>query len=233
MKKAMACFLSRRPQSARGTARGARRSFLAGAASLAVMCACSLPLRAGLVIEALNSTATPGGTGSFDVVLFNNSASGSFGVTGFSVELTLPTLSGISFTGVNVNTAAPYIFGTYQSGMTPFSANTFPNQDFVAGDQHGTASVHPGDTFGLAHVSYLVAPGTALGPVDVSLGARTSLHSGEVPVPFTKQDGTITVTDNVAAVPEPAPLLLLVIGMSCWVSYRWVKPARGRLRTHS
>jgi hypothetical protein len=89
------------------------------------------PARAGLIVQALNSTANPGGTGAFDVVV--NDTGGTFQVAGFSVELSVPGGSGVSFSDVTTDTlAATYLFGTVQS--PPFTFDSFPTQDFSAGD---------------------------------------------------------------------------------------------------
>jgi hypothetical protein len=167
------------------------------------------PARAGLIVQALNSTAQPGGSGAFDVVV--NDTAGTFQVAGFSIELSLPGASGVSFSGVTTATlAATYLFGTLQ--LPPFTFNTFPNQGFSAGDLDvtppGFVTLNPGDIFGLAHVTYSVSSGTSAGPVTVSLvAAGTSMSDNNGgPVSVTTSNGTITI--RAQAVPEPSSLVL-------------------------
>jgi PEP-CTERM motif len=167
------------------------------------------PARAGLIVQALNSTAEPGGTGAFDVVV--SDTAGTFVVAGFSIELSVPGASGVSFSDVTTGTlAASYLFGTLQ--LPPITFDTFPTQDFSAGDLDltppGFVMLNPGDTFGLAHVTYSVNSGAHPGPIAVSLvTAGTSLSDNDGgPVSITTSNGTITVSAQ--SVPEPSSLVL-------------------------
>jgi hypothetical protein len=197
------------------------------AAVLLAWAAC--PARADLLIEALSSTAQAGGTGGFDVII--QDTGGTFHVAGFSVELSVSPSSGVSFTAVDTNTSDSYLFGTLQS--PPFTFDNFPNTSFTASDSDFTSAfvpLNPGDTFGLAHVSYSVLAGTPNGPVAVSLldiGGGTSLSddSGDA-VSFTPVGGTITVQ---TVVPEPSALAL--VGVGGLVAYFSVRRTRSRLRT--
>ncbi|MGP0063241.1 MAG: PEP-CTERM sorting domain-containing protein [Isosphaeraceae bacterium] len=172
--------------------------------------------RGDFVVTVLSSSAPVGGTGSFDVDLTNNSASTTYDVSGFSVELSVAGSSGVSFTGATVDTTATYLFGTLQS--PPLTMNTFPITDFIASDSSQTSPyytmVSPGGTFGLEHVTYSVSPGAAPGPVTVSilgLGSTTDTYDIEAnPLPTDVSAGTITIT---SAVPEPSSLGLLATGL--------------------
>ncbi len=172
------------------------------------------PARAGLIIQALNSTADPGGTGAFDVVIRDDG--GTFQVAAFSVELSVPMNSAVSFSDVTTGTLATYIFGTLQS--PPFTFDSFPTQDFSAGDFTATApgfiTLNPNDMFGLAHVTYSVDSGAPAGPIAVSLvSTGTSLSDqNAVDVAFTTSNGTITVSGS--AVPEPSSLVLAGLGVA-------------------
>ena len=92
----------------------------------------------------------------------------------------------------------------------------------------------PGETFGLEHVSYSVAPGAALGPVTVSLvglGTTTQILdlNGNL-LPFTPANGTITIT---TAVPEPSSLRLwssaLFVASMTMVARRGLTSTLGKL----
>ncbi len=166
---------------------------------------------AGLVLTVEPSTATAGGMGSFDVVLSDTGMT-SYQVAAFSVELSVASNSGVKFTAADTNTTvASYIFGTLQSSS--FTFNTFPNTDFIVSDSPqtgpGFVTLNPGDMVGLEHVSYSVAAGTPIGPINVmvmDIGGGTSLSdlNGDL-VPFTPTNGTITVA---TAIPEPSSLAL-------------------------
>jgi hypothetical protein len=180
------------------------------------------PARAGLVIQVDSATAPAGGSGTFDVVL--GDTSGTFQIGGFSIELTVPGASGVTFTAADTNTSPEvYVFGTYQSSPLPFATGPFPNTDFVAGDADltppGFVTLNSGDLVGLAHVSFSVANGTPPGPVTVSLvssGGNTSLSDGDGnPVAFTTQNGTITIN----SVPEPSTLVLGALGTMLCMGY--------------
>ena len=173
---------TRRPESGRRScSSGSRRRGRCGvfrviAVALAAIVGGAVPCSAGgLVIEAPNLTATPGSSGSFDLLLVNTNPIGgtSYDVSSDQFVLSLSGPLGITFTGVSIATdpvAAPYIFvssGTTQPGGPPLSTDTFPNTQFTGIDPEfaspGFRTVNPGDTFGLAHVSYAVSSSTPNG----------------------------------------------------------------------
>src|SRR4051794_4890619 len=93
----------------------ASRARLAATGAIAVFAALALssvptPARADLIVQVENSSAAPGGTGSFDVVL--SDTGGTFAISGFQVELSVPGASGVQFSAVDASTTtAPYLFG--------------------------------------------------------------------------------------------------------------------------
>jgi hypothetical protein len=189
------------------------------------------PARAGLVLQVENSSAPPGGTGSFDVIL--SDTAGTFAVSGFQVELSVPGASGVHFSGVDTSTTtAPYLFGTLQT--PPLSFDTFPNTTFTASDSDATppffVTLNPGDEFGLAHVTYTVDTGTTLGtlvPVSIVTGG-TFLFDNTTPIPnsipYTPVNGTITVT--VSTIPEPSTVVTAAIGGTCFLAVSWLRARR-------
>jgi len=146
------------------------------AVALAAIIGGAVPCSAGgLAIEAPNNLpATPGSSGSFDLFLMNTNLTGgaSYEVSSDQFVLSLSGPLGISFTGVSIATdpvAAPYIFvlSTDSYFGLPLSLNSYPNSTFMGTDLEfastGFRTVNPGDTFGLAHVSYAVSSSTLNG----------------------------------------------------------------------
>jgi hypothetical protein len=190
-------------------------SFVRAMLPLAIALGIDVSCRADLVIEAPNLTVAPGSSGSFDVLI--TSTGGTFSVASDTVELSLLGLSGVTFTGVSIDTVTPYIYGALSAttaGST-FTFSTFPGTQFETFDfilSTGATTIGPGDSFGLVNVQYSVAadatPG-ATGPL--TIGPDTSLaDAAGLPVSFTAQNGSVTVA--VTAIPEPSAAILLAMG---------------------
>jgi hypothetical protein len=177
------------------------------------------PARAGSVDIVVQSTTTaPGMAGQFDIDLVNNSAS-AVNIASFHADVFLPDTTFVTFAGIDDATTAPYIFSITGSAPPGFTAQLLPME--AAGTDLSATSqvVNPGETWGLAHVTYLVDPSTPLGTVvNVFLEATSMnfdppagtflLDPTGAPVPANLVDGTITVG---APVPEPTSLTLLAI----------------------
>jgi hypothetical protein len=191
-----------------------------------VLAAClgpALPCRAaGLVMEVPNLTGPPGSSGSFDVLLVNTNPAGgaSYDVAADSIELAVLGPLGATFTGVSINTTtAPYIYVT--SGTTvgggPFSMDIFPNTQFTASDSEfaapGFRTVSPGETFGLAHVTFAISPSSTGGTDTIMFvfpGTSLSDING-ASIPFTTQ-----LVPEPAALTEAATAALLGLGSFWW-----------------
>ena len=143
-----------------------------------------------------------------------NAAGGaSFGVSLDSLELALSGSAGVAFTDVTINTVVPYIYAvsaTTLPGSIRSTSGSFPNAGFTVSDSDGGSpffqAVIPGDTFGLANVSYTVSP-TFLGTDTItiaSLNVGTSLSdiNGNA-IPFTATNGSISTS----SIPEPSTLI--------------------------
>jgi PEP-CTERM motif len=205
----------------RSTGFSLRRPWTVLALAIALVAACwaAPACRADLVIEAPNLTVAPGSSGSFDVLI--TSTSGSFEVASDTVELSLNGLSGVSFTGVSINTVTPYIYGAESATLfgSTFSFSTFPGTTFEVIDflfTLGAQPINSGDVFGLVNVSYSVDAGATPGASgSLTFGADTSLaDAAGNNVPFTSPSGSITIQ---SAVPEPASVILLSIGCAAVV----------------
>jgi hypothetical protein len=186
------------------------------AVALAAIIGGAVPCSAGgLVIEAPNLTATPGSSGSFDLLLVNTNSPGGAGydVSGDEFILSLLGPLGITFTDATIATdpvTAPYIFvlsGTTLPGGSPLSMDTFPNTQFTGVDLEFASpyyrTVNPGQTFGLAHVSYAVSSSTPNGIDTITIAPSpesllTDLAGNSIPFGIT--NGLIAVG---TVIPEP------------------------------
>ena len=145
MKKRLPICLSSRPGAA---SLGGCHRYLPFVLALAVALGLDASCQAGLVIEAPNIAVAPGSSGSFDVLI--TSTGGSFEVASDTVELSLTGLSSVSFTGVSIATATPYIYGANSAttaGST-FTFSTFPGTQFETFDfllTLGAQQINSGD----------------------------------------------------------------------------------------
>jgi hypothetical protein len=154
-----------------------------------------------VTIQLLNSTAPAGGSGSFDVVCI-----GDTGLTAdfSSFDMQIDAPPDITFTTANINTAAPYIFGSVQS--PPFVKSlTAISLEVADSDVPVSQLVSGGQTFGFVHVDYSVASGTPAGPLPIGIQNSSFVLSGGDDFSYTLDpNGQITVT-----VPEPIGLSIL------------------------
>jgi hypothetical protein len=134
-----------------------------------------------------------------------------------SVQLSLNGLAGVRFTAASIATSAsaPYLYvtsgTTLGAALVDPSTYPFPNTSFVASDAEfaapGYRTVAPGNTFGLVHVLYTVAPGTAPQTGSISIGGITSLSDDQFNL-----IGFQAVNGSFSVVPEPSSLILAAIG---------------------
>jgi len=225
------------PGSACGVGPGFRLA-LAAALVLAAALGRDVPCRAGLLIEAPSLSATPGSSSSFDLLLVNTNPAGgaSYNVAADSFELSLSGPVGVTFTGVSINTIVPYIYvmsGTTVPGGGSLSFDTFPNSQFTASDSEfaatGFRTVGPGDTFGLAHVSFTVSPTAALGDtIAIASGTATSLsdENGNA-IPFAISNGLIAVP--APPVPEPCALAQSATAAMIGLGFWWWRRGKGAI----
>jgi hypothetical protein len=97
------------------------------------------------VIQAQNTGAAPGATGSFDVVLVNNDTV-SFEVAADSLDVSITGPAGVTITDVNMSTTAPYIFAQSfdQNHGLPFATITTSPPGFTSDDAGDVANGYPG-----------------------------------------------------------------------------------------
>jgi len=164
----------------------------------------------------------------------------SYDVSSDQFVLSLSGPLGITFTGVSIATdpvAAPYIFvssGTTQPGGPPLSMDTFPNTQFTGVDLEfaspGFRTVNPGDTFGLAHVSYAVSSSTPNGIDTITIAPSpasflTDLAGNQIS--FAIANGSIAVG---TVVPEPWALTQASTAVLIGLGLVWRRRRRGRER---
>jgi hypothetical protein len=165
----------------------------------------------GLLISAPDLVATAGSSGAFDVLLTNTNSVGgaSFDVASDAFILALSGPLDASFTAVSIDTvAAPYIYvlsGTTVPGGSPLSTDAFPNMQFTASDSEfaapGFRLIGPGQSFGLAHVSYSIAADSRNGTDTISfLNVSLTDQNGMTFMPR-ESNGLISV------IPEPSTLV--------------------------
>ncbi len=187
----------------------------------------------GLVIEAPDLTVSAGSSGSFDLLLVNTNPTGgaSYNIAADQFMLTVSGPADIQFTSESINTvAAPYIF--VQSGGSVF--DQLSTTSFTAADTEfaapGYRTVNPGDTFGLANVSYSVSPTTANGTdkLTISLIPGTGdfffydANSNGIAAGISSQ-GSIRVGP---AIPEPWALTQAAIGALVGLGLVWWRRRR-------
>jgi hypothetical protein len=176
--------------------------------------------RAGLILEAGPVTASAGSSGAFDLVLANTNSPGgaSYDISSDTIQLALTGLTGVTITGATIDTSIPYIYqtsGTMVLGGSPFVISSTPTS-FLASDSEfdmqGFDIISPGQSFGLAQVTYSVASNATAGQMgSISLTNSNLSDFDGNPVLPTLQGGTFTV---MAGVPEPSSLALFATGLA-------------------
>ena len=140
------------------------------------------------------------------------------------VSVALGGVSGVTFTGATIDTASPYVFVTSGTDANdPLSFDRFPNTSFTVSDGEfatpGYRAINPGDTYGIAHVSFSVAPDASSATGSVTIDASNSSLSDDNSPPgliaFTTRDGVFTVGSPAVATPEPATLVAILSGGVC------------------
>ncbi len=153
----------------------------------------------------------PGGSGY--VLDFSMTTTSAIDLGGFNVTVTVPSASGITFTGGDAS-VMNYVFTGNLSGLFQFSNPTGANSGNIA-DLPNTIDqpLAPG-TYGLGEMFFSVASNAPGGSVSVTLDPATSFTQGVPPYgPYTYAPtggSTIgTINTVVSSVPEPSSALLL------------------------
>jgi hypothetical protein len=185
--------------------RRARCRFLA--APLLVLLALGTPALAdtGLVMTVASGMLAPGGTGAIDVTLREAaSATQSISIGGWSIDLTIPSGTGVSLTGASNSTATGYIFAGNSLGfLSTVTATEVQANDFAV--TGGTLLTPGGPSVGLAHITFAAAPGTR--PVIVPL-TLVDYQGGTSLSDAAGNNLAFTIVNGIVAVPEPSTLAL-------------------------
>lgn len=226
--------------SKRSTSRRQLVSALGGIAlAILITEAAGRPAVAGLLtVVAPNVIATPGETGSFDVLLVNNDST-SYNIAGDAFTLTLSPSTGVTFTDATTLTTTQYIYQASTDvdlGVPLY--DSLPGTSFTAADlvdlPYLYQQVDPGAMFGLAHVTFTVA-------ADVSAGSVFQLNltsyadfPGAINGPgpdfpyyqYDVVDGSITI----ASVPEPSSVVMLCTVVVAGMVFAGCRTRRGSRR---
>jgi len=176
-------------------------------------------------------SASPGDVGdSFDVVLTNNGPD-PISVAAFAFEVTVADPD-VTLVGATYSTALPYIFDgdsfdqINAALIESFCSCSYPlsipnvdttNQTLVGSDvtnDDAGITIASGESFGLGHVLFDVAPGAAPGPFDLTFTGNFSGVVGDSNNMSDPLGNLISVDDysegsiSVSSVPEPSSLSL-------------------------
>lgn len=193
------------------------RTFFVLALGLAASLTLAEQSKAALVINVGGSTASAGGSGTFDITLENTDAQSSFDIAAFSIDISMASGSNILF--FKVEEASNYIFESIFDKFI-ISSPTFPKDPpsealTVVGGSLSDASVPLGfgGSLGLIRVSYQVAADAESGVFDIQVHVgpgKTELSGpGANPLEFTVHSGAITVLGDPQVIPEPSSIIAL------------------------
>lgn len=192
---------------------------------------------AQLVITVDSVAVSAGSTDNTLNVTLENVGSSPVTVGGFAFEIMAPTGSGLTFTGVDVNTTPAYIFAGH-SRLGPDISNQPPNLPgnvLAALDVYDVKNtgislgIGASSTVGLGDVHFDVA-GTASGPIAITLMSFPTTNISDASgnditesLGTTFAGGTVTVGAS-TSVPEPSSLAMGAVGLL--MAFRWFR--RGR-----
>ncbi len=153
----------------------------------------------------------PGGSGY--VLDFSMTTTSAIDLGGFNVTVTVPSASGITFTGGDAS-VMNYVFTGNLSGLFQFSNPTGANSGNIADLPNTIDQPLAAGTYGLGEMFFSVASNAPGGSVSVTLDPGTSFTQGVPPYgPYTYAPtggSTIgTINTVVSSVPEPSSALLL------------------------
>ncbi len=182
----------------------------------------------------LSQNVVPGGSGYvLDLSMTTTSA---IDLGGFNVMVTLPSASGITFTGGDSSVANYVLAG---NSLGPFFSNPIgPNSgnitDFPVNPTNLPDQPLAAGTYGLGEIFFSVASNAPFGSVNVTLDPATSFTQGVSPFdpyPYAPTGGSTIGTINVvaSAVPEPSSALLLCVSVAAGGLVWLGKRLRGRL----
>jgi hypothetical protein len=175
----------------------------------------------------------PGGSGY--VLDFSMTTTSAIDLGGFNVMVTVPSASGITFTGGD-SSVANYVlagnsFGPFFSNpIGPNSGNItdFPVNPMSLPDQPLAAG-----TYGLGEMFFSVASNAPGGSVNVTLDPATSFTQGVSPFGFytyaPTAGSTIGTINVVSSVPEPSSALVVAVYVAAGGLVWLGKRLRGRL----
>ena len=207
--------------------------------ALAVLALAGAKAEATLIVSAVPTSASIGSSGNgFDIVLTNTGMS-SVDIGGFVVDISVASGSGVTFTGANISTTLPYIFGmnglfSPNIGVVSNGGLSLNASDIFATPLSG-ATIGSGVTVGLAHILFDVASNANPGVVTVTISPfpATNLSNflgNDVPID-TLSNGSITlIRGTTPVVPEPSAMVLAAGGLLAFAGGAgWRRRRSGRV----
>jgi hypothetical protein len=198
-------------------------------AAAGLLLATALPARAGIIVSVESVSANAGTTGNTLEVDVTNTGPNAVDIAAFSFEISVPSGSGVTFTGADTSTSMnPYIFtGNSFFGPqigTPSGTPLGTTLDASDLATSGSTTLSTGETLALGRVSFDVAGSAPNGPVTVSFSgfvpaSLSDPNQNTIPID-TLTNGTITISQG--AVPEPSSLVSATLGVlgAAWLIRR-------------
>lgn len=225
------------PPFARSSPAAAYRMLSVAVAAALLAFASPSVARAGLVLSTPSFQANAGGSGTFEVVLSNTSATESYKVSAFGTQVSVDPASGVTFTDISTATspASRFLFdGLAHDPLTALDEGPSPPEALSSPFAHWATQLYfsdsttydgaafpyrvvgPGENYVLAVLSYKIAPSAAPGLAALLLDL-TADQGGFTDVSDPDGgsfalDGEVSVSSGavltVASVPEPSTFVL-------------------------
>ena len=181
-------------------------------------------------MSAPSQNVVPGGSGY--VLDFSMTTTSAIDLGGFNVTVTVPSASGITFTGGDSSVANYVLAG---NSLGPFFSNPIgPNSGSITDFPNTIDQPLAAGTYGLGEMFFSVASNAPGGSVNVTLDPATSFTQGVSPFgsyTYAPPGGSTigTINTMVSSVPEPSSALAVAVCVAAGGLVWLGKRLRGRL----